>query len=250
MIPVSEQFISFQGEGPFTGRRAVFLRTHACNLLCGGGKFAKSATWICDTIPVFTKIQNRYAPEALLQEWNDKGWCAVLQAGAHLVITGGEPLLHERQRELLPFLRLLNSPLPPGEGQGEGVFTEVETNGTLAPLPEFDAHIQHYNCSPKLANSGMPRDQRLIPDVIRWHCDSEKSIYKFVIASPNDVAELMADFITPFNVPTHKVWLMPAASTRAELLERGPIVAQIAALHGWNFSNRLHILLYDQTTGV
>lgn len=240
MIPVSEQFISFQGEGPFTGHRAVFLRTHACNLLCGGGKFAKDATWICDTIPVFTQIQNRYEPEALLQEWHDKGWWAGLQAGAHLVITGGEPLMPERQRELIPFLKLLS----------KDIVIEVETNGTLIPSPEFDAHIQHYNCSPKLANSGMPRDQRLIPNVIHWHRDSAKSIFKFVIVSPGDVAELMADFITPFNIPAHKVWLMPAASTRHELLERGPVVAQIAAQHDWNFSNRLHILLYDQTTGV
>lgn len=240
MIPVSEQFLSFQGEGPFSGHRAVFLRTHACNLLCGGGKFSKEATWTCDTIPVFTKIQKRYAPEELLAEWQDKGWLQQLETGTHLVITGGEPLIHERQRELIPFLKLLS----------KDITIEVETNGTIAPLPELDTHIHHYNCSPKLTSSGMPRDQRLIPDVVRWHRDSAKSIFKFVIADPNDVQELIADFITPFSIPAAKIWLMPAASTRTELLERGPIIASLAAQHHWNFSNRLHILLYDQTTGV
>lgn len=240
MIPISEQFLSFQGEGPFSGHRAVFLRTHACNLLCGGGKFLKDAAWTCDTIPVFTKVQKRYAPEELLAEWQDKGWLQALQTGTHLVITGGEPLLHERQRELIPFLELLS----------KDIVIEVETNGTITPLSEFNAHIHHYNCSPKLANSGMPREQRLIPDVVRWHCDSAKSIFKFVVASPDDVTELIADYTTPFQIPPHKVWLMPAASTRAELLERGPVIAALAADHSWNFSNRLHILLYDQTTGV
>jgi organic radical activating enzyme len=240
MIPVSEQFISFQGEGPFSGHRAVFLRTHACNLLCGGGKFSKNATWTCDTIPVFTKIQNRYAPGELLTEWQNNGWLSALHAGAHLVLTGGEPLIIERQRELIPFLELLS----------KSIFIEVETNGTFAPLPGFDSYIHHYNCSPKLSNSGMPRDQRLIPEVITWHRNSEKSIFKFVVASTEDIAELITDVITPFQILPHKIWLMPAASTRTELLERGPTIAALAARHGWNFSNRLHILLYDQTTGV
>ncbi len=249
-IPVSEQFLSFQGEGPFTGHRAIFLRTHACNLLCGGGKYATGATWTCDTIPVFTKIQKRVTPEELLSEWGKNGWSSELASGTHLVITGGEPLILERQTDLVPFLKLLNSPLPSGEGQGEGVFTEVETNGTIAPTPDFDHHITHYNCSPKLSTSGMPREMRLIPAVIEWHRDSSKSIFKFVVSTPKDIDEILTDFVRPFTIPANKIWLMPAASTRAELMERSLMVADAAHHHGWNFSTRLHILLYDQTTGM
>ncbi len=239
MIPISEQFLSFQGEGPFTGQRAVFLRTHGCNLLCGGGKYTAGARWVCDTIPVFMKIQKRHSPEGLLAEWREKGWLATLADGAHLVVTGGEPLMAGCQLELILFLNLLGA-----------IFIEVETNGTIAPLPEFDTLVRHYNCSPKLAGSGMPRHLRRIPEVIRWHCNSIKSVFKFVIASPEDLPELIEDFVTPFDIPPHRIWLMPAAATRAELLERGPIVAKMAAHYGWNFSTRLHILLYDQACGV
>lgn len=250
MIPVSEQFLSFQGEGPTTGTRSVFLRTHACNLLCGGGRYAAAARWTCDTIPVFTKIQKQYSPEELLAEWREKGWIAALAGGAHLVITGGEPLILERQRELIPFLELLNPPLPPGEGRGEGVFIEVETNGTVPPLPEFNTHISHYTVSPKLSSSGMPREMRFQPDVIRWHVQNSNSVFKFVIADTRDADELVADFIRPFTIPTRRTWLMPAASSRSTLIEKGPAVAALAQKLGCHFSTRLHILLYDQTCGV
>lgn len=239
-LPISEQFLSFQGEGPFAGHRAIFLRTHACNLLCGGGKYKDAATWTCDTIPVFTKIQNRVTPQELLIEWQKLGWITALQSGAHLVITGGEPLMPERQEALVPFLALL----------GQDIFIEVETNGTITPAPNFDHHISHYNCSPKLSNSGMPRDMRLVPSVVSWHCNSPKSIFKFVISSSKDVDELLHDFIIPLHIPSHKVWLMPAASSRDQLAEIGPTVAALALQHDWNYSNRLHIQLYDQVTGV
>lgn len=249
-IPVSEQFLSIQGEGPSMGTRAVFLRTHACNLLCGDGKYKDGATWTCDTIPVFSKIKKRYTPEELLADWRDRGWLAELATGVHLVLTGGEPLMLDRQEELIPFLDILDSPLPVGEGQGEGVYIEVETNGTFIPDPKLHRHISHYNVSPKLATSGLPREMRILPEAIRWHSDHPTSFFKFVISDDADVAELVSDFMKPFEIPRHRIWLMPAASTRTELMERQPHVAQLARKNGFNFSTRLHILLYDQVTGV
>lgn len=240
-IPISEQFLSFQGEGPTTGTRAVFLRTQGCNLLCGGGKYAATAKWTCDTIPVFTKVQKHYSPEELLGEWQEKGWLSALADGAHLVITGGEPLMSERQRELIPFLELLNS---------TAIFIEVETNGTFTPLPEFNRHISHYTVSPKLSSSGMPPEMRIQPEAIRWHVKNPDSVFKFVIHNAADIDELVANFIHPFKIPSHRIWLMPAASTRSQLIEKSPAIAAFAQQLGCNFSTRLHILLYDQTCGV
>lgn len=243
MIPVSEQFLSIQGEGPTAGNRAVFLRTYACNLLCGGGKYAATARWTCDTIPVFTEIQKQYSPEELLAEWREKGWLSALAGGAHLVITGGEPLIIERQQELIPFLNILCAAT-------DGILIEVETNGTFQPLPDLDRHITRYNVSPKLSGSGMPREMRICPDVLRWHARNPGSIFKFVIADPSDADELIAEFIHPFDLPMHCTWLMPAASSRDQLIEKSPAVAAMAQQLGCHFSTRLHILLYDQTCGV
>lgn len=242
-IPVSEHFFSIQGEGPSIGTRAVFLRTYACNFLCGGGKYKGGATWTCDTIPVFTQIQNRYAPEELLADWKGRGWLAELAAGAHLVLTGGEPLMPERQQELVPFFEILRA------AQSD-IYIEVETNGTLIPGPKLHRQVSHYNVSPKLATSGMPREMRILPEVIRWHCNNKNSFFKFVISNEKDVAELISEYQVPFKIPANRVWLMPAASTRTELMERQPRVAQLALKNGFNFSTRLHILLYDQVTGV
>ena len=69
-------------------------------------------------------------------------------ARPHLVISGGEPLL--QQRELAPLAASL---------QSRGFYSEVETNGTLAPLPEMVEGISQWNVSPKTANSGNSRDR-------------------------------------------------------------------------------------------
>lgn len=246
MIPVSEQFLSIQGEGPTSGQRAIFLRTHACNLLCGAGRYANGSQWTCDTIPVFTKIQNNYSAEDLLADWNNRGWIKELSNGTHLVITGGEPLLPERQVQMIPFLKLIDSHYL----LKEGVFIECETNGTFVPTPDFSAHIDRYNVSPKLASSGMPKEMRLNAEVVQWHCQNAQSIFKFVITSSQDIQEMISDYITPYAIPRHRVWLMPGAATRSTLIQLQPSIAQLAQEHGFNFCSRLHILLYDQATGV
>jgi len=215
------------------------LRTHACNLLCGAGKYAKESTWTCDTIPVFTKIQKHYTAEELFSDWETRGWITELTRGTHLVITGGEPLILERQEQLIPFLKMLKDP-----------FIEVETNGTICPSPALNTHIAQYNVSPKLTSSGMPKAMRFVPEVIQWHCQNPRSFFKFVVTNKEDVRDLTNTYITPFNIPLNRVWLMPGAATRKTLLELQPTIAQLAKESGMNFCSRLHILLYDQTTGV
>jgi len=76
---VQEVFLSIQGEGPYAGERAVFVRLAGCNLAC---------TW-CDT--EFESSDWRPSVEDLLDE-------VVRQANGAcdlVVITGGEPLRQE-----------------------------------------------------------------------------------------------------------------------------------------------------------
>lgn len=97
-------FLTIQGEGPFSGRRAVFIRLAGCNLQCPG----------CDT--EYTKFRR---PASIHD----------IAAGVHqlagevpaiVVITGGEPL---RQ----PIGRLVRLLL--------AVFdvVQIESNGTVPP---------------------------------------------------------------------------------------------------------------------
>jgi organic radical activating enzyme len=120
-LAVSEAFYSIQGEGASTGVPAVFLRLGGCNLLC------KSEQWTCDTIDVWSKSKSTLFEEVLKDEWVEQ-----LRAGAHLVVTGGEPLAHKNLSHFLFWFNLRNHFLP---------FTEVETNGTIAPPPYLRAHL-------------------------------------------------------------------------------------------------------------
>src|SRR3954469_7526374 len=74
---VAEIFYSLQGEGILTGVPSVFVRTSGCNLRC---------TW-CDT------PYTSWHPEGN-ERSNDQIVAAVVGYGAaHVVVTGGEPMI-------------------------------------------------------------------------------------------------------------------------------------------------------------
>ncbi|RAP36878.1 7-carboxy-7-deazaguanine synthase QueE [Candidatus Marinamargulisbacteria bacterium SCGC AAA071-K20] len=245
-LPVSESFYSIQGEGKCTGVPAVFLRLKGCNLSCGGINTIKTksldsgATWRCDTIEVWTKGETINIVD-LLESWEQNGWLNHLKNGAHLVITGGEPLLW--QDKLVKFLndfKQFQSFLP---------FIEVETNGTITPTKKLDSFISQYNVSPKLKNSGMKKEDRLINEALTFFTESQKGYYKFVVSNQSDCDEITNSFIIPFKIPSQKIQLMPGAETKDDCLALSPQVVEWCKEKGLGFSSRLHLLLWDKKTG-
>ena len=93
---VKEIFLTLQGEGVHTGRRAVFLRFAGCNLWSGREQDRSQAICrFCDTDFVGTdgvgggKFTSAQAlAEAVVSAWGD-----VTDGVRYVVITGGEPLL-------------------------------------------------------------------------------------------------------------------------------------------------------------
>ncbi|WP_297982144.1 7-carboxy-7-deazaguanine synthase QueE [uncultured Methanobrevibacter sp.] len=116
-IKVSEIFTSFQGEGPYVGTPASFLRLYGCNLNC---------EW-CDTdISTYEILSVDEVLEILLtqMEFNNI---------KTLIITGGEPTLQMKE-----ITRLIDD-LP------EDIHVQMETNGSIFEyLSEID-----YVVSPK-----------------------------------------------------------------------------------------------------
>ena len=111
-------FYTIQGEGPFSGHPAVFVRLAGCNLQCPG----------CDTD--YTSTRTRMSPEGIVQEVQR------LHPGPRLVvITGGEPF---RQN-----IGLLTQLL-----EDAGYRIQIETNGAL-PVPDGLAPSTVIICSPK-----------------------------------------------------------------------------------------------------
>ena len=117
---VKEIFLTLQGEGARTGRRAVFVRFTGCNLWSGREKDRASAICkFCDTDFVGG---TRYTLEQLIAEVNELWGSA---PAPYLVLTGGEPMLQVDA----PLVAALKS---------AGFEVAIETNGTLPVEPMID----------------------------------------------------------------------------------------------------------------
>lgn len=226
-ISVSEVFYSLQGEGQTMGIPAIFLRLSGCNLLC------KSKDWICDSIEVWKKGKMTDYPDVIKQEWITR-----LKEGAHLVITGGEPLLH--QDNIVRYLHWLE------QTYGFKPIIEVETNGTIEPNWGMMNKVKYWNVSPKLANSGESFKKRINTNAIHWLNEQSNTIFKFVIKERDDILGIM----TEYNVPMNKVWLMPAGSSHDELNETRKMVAETAIQMGVRYTERIHVNIWNKATGV
>ncbi|MCO7263983.1 7-carboxy-7-deazaguanine synthase QueE [Dickeya zeae] len=119
--PINEMFQTLQGEGFFTGVPAVFIRLQGCPVGCSWCD--TKHTW--DTLPerqislaeVLVKCGESDAwssssVEELLQQITQQGYSA-----KHVVITGGEPCIHD----LTPLTQALEQ---------RGFSTQIETSGT------------------------------------------------------------------------------------------------------------------------
>lgn len=143
VVDLHSMFPTIQGEGPFAGEPATFVRLAGCNLQCPG----------CDTI--YTTGRKLMAVGGIVT------YCLNNSAPNRLVvITGGEPL---RQ----PISRLVNELLR------RGFRVQLETNGTLYrdDLPYRNPNFTIV-CSPK-AGAVHPK---LAAEVDAWkyvaHADS------------------------------------------------------------------------------
>lgn len=230
---ISENFYSIQGEGPCAGFPAVFLRLTGCNLDCTG--------FGCDTRPIW-KQGEKIGFGELIDSWRKNGWLEKLKQGAHLVITGGEPLL--QQNELVEFVKSLQAKVQPK------IYIEIETNATISFKPEFLKYISQINASPKLANSGNARENAFKSEVLKQLTSSAITRFKFVVSEENDIDEILQKYIAPFKINPWDVWLMPAGATRAEVNKKSPMIAELCKKHMMNFSPRLQINIWQGKSGV
>lgn len=224
-LVVAEVFYSIQGEGQCSGWPSVFLRLGGCNLLCG---------W-CDTVEVWRKGTSVPFDQIL----ND-AFVKRLFEGAHLILTGGEPMIHQdRLQEYLEWFKDRWRFIP---------VIEVETNGTILPNRFLARVVSYWNVSFKLQNSGEPWEKRIVEPVLYHFNLSEKNVtFKIVITQEDDFLELITDF--PW-LDMKKVILMPAGENQDQLKITRPIVMEICKTAGVRYSDRLHIVNWNKKTGV
>jgi len=222
-----EIFHSLQGEGPSIGVATVFLRLALCNLSC---------SW-CDTKYTWDWENYDYKKEVMALEVEEVIDAILAYDCPHLVITGGEPML--QQTELAPLISGLKQ---------QGFYCEVETNGTISPLPEMERDIDQWNVSPKLATSGNRDDRRLIPSALESFCRIPSAYFKFVIVEPRDIEEV-CELAEKYRIPPQRIILLPEGRNVEVLRTRNQWVSEACVKHGFRFSTRLHILLWGDERG-
>ncbi|SHF64176.1 7-carboxy-7-deazaguanine synthase QueE [Streptoalloteichus hindustanus] len=214
---LTEKFESFQGEGPWTGQRCVFVRFSRCNLRCGFCDTPESWDWSRYNP---AEVSER-APVAELVSW-------VRERGVDMmVITGGEPMLQQ------PAMTALARGLA-------NVRVQVETNGTIAPTPELASLVDLWVVSPKLANSGMTYSTRIKPAALSAFAVTDRAVFKFVVTEPDRDLDEIAQLVEEHQLAP--VWVMPEGTTREKILAGMDALYSRATERGWNVSTRLHIL--------
>ena len=241
-LPVNEVFHSLQGEGRLAGVPSTFVRTSGCNLRC----------WFCDSYHTSWEPTHGWESVDSLLE-------TVAGYGAeHVVVTGGEPMLHDRVEDLLDEL---------GE---RGYHVTVETNGTVYR----DTHVDLASISPKLASSTPSEARppaggdaevggwaerheadRLQYDTLAALVESYTFQLKFVVTGRGDLAEigtLLDELrgVTSARVRDSDVLLMPEGTTREALAETRARTAELALEHGYRYTPRLHVDLWNDAPGT
>ncbi len=167
-LDVQEIFPTLQGEGPYTGWPAVFVRLGGCNLACH----------FCDT--EFESFENKALDEMI----NEVDRLSCDKHGNRIrslvVITGGEPL---RQ----PIERLCGTLIE------QGFKVQIETNGTLYRAVPEDVDII---CSPKMSQQHYhPIREDLLPRI---------QALKFIISAGDDSYKSVEEVgQSAYNIPVY-----------------------------------------------
>ena len=235
-----EIFASLQGEGPSMGRPSLFMRLSRCNLACQWCDTAYTWRFTGDNRPHRDGLAFERQANQLVLDEEDVVARLLAYPQDRLVVTGGEPLL--QAPALARMLAAFKAARPE-------LHVEIETNGTVAPSPAIDPLIDQFNVSPKLGHSGNPADLALIPERLAAWAAEPRAFFKFVVASPDDCAEVAA-LQAQYAIPGARLFVMPEGTDSETLRRREKWLSALALEHGWRMTDRLHIHLYGDTRGT
>lgn len=217
---IAEIFKSLQGEGFLTGTESAFVRTSGCNLRCR----------FCDTPYASWTPEGEDLSVQEIHEQTMRLGCA------HVVITGGEPMMHA---ELIPLCSLLKA---------EGRHITIETAGTLyLPLA-----CDLMSISPKLSNSTPSPERggewsrrhertRCAPGAMRRLLSEYNYQVKFVVETLADCGEVHRYLVDFPEIDRARVMMMPMGTDTAILGEKARWLEPYCREHGFHFCPRKQI---------
>ena len=208
LVSDDKAFYTLEGEGEYVGMPSVFFRLSMCNLTCEG--FAsEDSPHGCDSF-ISWSVKNKMTFNEVFKFFEDNNLVERLRDGAIFKITGGEPLV--QQKQLLKFIDAFI------EKYNFHPVIDFETNATIQPDERWvKDFLATFTTSPKLTSNGDPEEKTYKPKVLKWHRDIGSG-FKFVIAQSEDIDEIWRKYIEneEVNIPKHRIWFMPCSGSRSE----------------------------------
>jgi len=229
-LNVAEMFVSLQGEGVTCGTPSLFIRLQKCSLRCN----------ICDTD--HGDIGNPYSCYEIFRLLEEYDIINRLKTGRmHMVFTGGSPLI--QQKRIIEFIDIFI------ELYKFKPFIEIENECVIIPLPKLKDIVNVWNNSPKLSFTGNPRNKRYRINVLKTMSWLPNSYFKFVISNDSDWNEIQKDFLDKDLIRKEQIILMPLGINQEELNKNRNKVIEIALRENVRYSDRLHIIVWNDEKG-
>ena len=292
-IRYSEIFHSVQGEGRFVGVPSVFFRVFGCNFNCHGfGQGRDKSKWLSvDEMPYNTQdLSNiKHVKELPVVEigcdasaswasrykhlvsWNsidtiakeiisytpENKWICSTGQDIHFIITGGEPMLWQRETQQLlrqpQFNDLKNLTIETNCTQPfKENFDKFMHGLTAGDYTKHPVHVT-WSTSPKLSISGEEWGKAIKPAVAKQYSQIPNThlYFKFVIEDEKDLEEVdMARKAYADAGVEADIYLMAVGATAEGQSKTAKQVADLCLKYGYKYSPRLHIDLFGNKWGT
>ena len=214
-VRLIENFVSWQGEGPDSGRNMIILRFKSCNLKC---------PW-CDTsVKMRISAEAPYSLEDIQQTINDR------KAG--ILVTGGEPTVPRHFDECVMLLNDLDYPIANVESNG---FQLYDLIGEVDPTKPIK-----FMYSPKIFND---KDIETAVETLEKLIDHRNVYVKVVYDGSDHVMEFLEYLGDQEDLLwQQRIWLMPEGVTRVDLIKNAEKTFDLCEKFRFNFSSRSHII--------
>ena len=216
-VKLIENFVSWQGEGPDSGKTMIILRFKTCDRKC---------SW-CDT-----QVKMRVSAEASYKLTDIQK--TIKSRAAGILVTGGEPTVPKHFDECVTLLNNLTYPVANVETNGYDIHKLI---GEVEPRKPVK-----YIYSPKIFGANDGHSARETLSSIAGH---QRVYVKLVYEWDNEYSvAFMHHLIDEYQdlIKNQRVWLMPMGTNRADLIKNAGPVFDVCEKYNFNFSSRSHII--------